>query len=79
MKSSTSAGLPLSSSVEGRSVTARKSSTVNCSALPDLLRREADAFAGVHGFEHVRDELLDFRRDRLDARRLFGAAPDGRI
>jgi hypothetical protein len=33
----------------------------------DLLRREADALAGVHGGEHVSDQLLDFGRDFFDA------------
>ena len=35
---------------------------------PNLLRRQADAFGGVHGFEHVRGKLLDLRRNGFDPR-----------
>ena len=34
----------------------------------NLLGGKPDAFEGVHGLEHVADELLDGRRDRLDGR-----------
>ena len=52
MMAARSASLPSSVRVEGRSVTPRRSRTVNCKALADLLGGEADALVGAHGFEH---------------------------
>src|SRR5690606_24396126 len=37
----------------------------------DLRRREADAFLGVHGVEHVADERAHLIRDLLHRRRLL--------
>ena len=34
--------------------------------LSNLLRREADAFGVIHGFQHVGDELPDLRGDGGD-------------
>ena len=69
MISFTSAGWPLSSSVDGPVL--GHLAHVNHRELQrasDLLRRQADAVFRVHRLEHVGDELFDFRRDGFNAR-----------
>ena len=66
MKPLTSAGLPSSSSVEGRSGDAAHVDDRQLQRMAHLLRGEADAFVRIHRFEHVGDQSLDCRRDFFD-------------
>ena len=69
--SSTSAGWPSSSSVEGRSVDGAHVNHGELLGHAHLLRGEADAVVFLHRLEHVGDELFDFRRDAFNPRAFF--------